>query len=284
MSAAVLLFAVLWGVAARSMRPFRHQGRTAVEWLELMDPGAPDTVRNAARAAFQTMGAEALPGLESVLRERPWSLRVQLRVAWRRWRGGKPTGLPYEVRQNRAAAALILLADRPGVAIAPLTPDLEFHLTHSKMPDFQMARALARAGPDGMASLTNLLRAGTPQIRDLAGWALSQEPGARRLPGVRSALIAAAEVEGDLGMRSRMLLYLSFLEPGGDSTRLASLGLEALASPQGAVRRAAVELLGRHPTDPRVVPALRRAMADSEFSVSVAARRVLGDHAASPRP
>jgi len=276
----------IWGAAAAAAAfllvlasalfpaPFRHEGRTVKEWLWQLD-GSYSGVPEPAVSAFETMGSRAIPGLSDVVRERPWSLRVRLREAWHRWIGGPSPWLTYNERQARAVRALLYATKSPETDIALLTPHLQYHLTERSEPF--AALVLTRAGPDGIACLTNLIWTGRPAVRDFAGFALSQGPETQRLPGVKAVLTRVALAEEEPQLRSRFLLYLSLFEPDGDSPVVVPLALDALTNTDGAVRRSAVELLGRHRADPRAVPALRRAVDDPEPAVGAAARRLLGD-------
>ncbi|MBN8249136.1 MAG: hypothetical protein J0L84_17040 [Verrucomicrobia bacterium] len=278
--AATVAVLTLWAIGGAWGRPaFRHEGRTVSEWLESLEGASTSEPARGAELAFRHMGLGAVPGLATVLRERPWSLRVRIREAWHRWLGGGRRVPTYEDRQARALRALVNAVPSPAAELSPLVPDLRYHLVERS--EILAALTLSRAGSDGLACLTNLVDSADAKIRDFAGFALTSSPEVRAHPGVKSALTAAAlsqaePSESDPMLRSRLLLYLSLFEPDQDSGILVPMALAALESTNGQVRRSAVELIGHHRADPRSDPALHRALKDDEPTVIATAQRLLG--------
>ncbi|HWI56390.1 MAG TPA: hypothetical protein VNZ22_04140, partial [Bacillota bacterium] len=83
------LAATLWRELRRDAHLTAYQGRPIQAWaLQLSSPDA--KAREAATAAFQALGATAVPALnellqakESLLRQRAWALAFQMPLRWR---------------------------------------------------------------------------------------------------------------------------------------------------------------------------------------------------------
>jgi len=254
----------------------RYEGKTLEQWLRLLDPDIQRArERERAGLALRGMGAAALPEVERILSERPKSPLQRIRDLAARWRLLNPPPLPLAERQSRAARAAWLLAEDSGVDISRLVPLLRFHFTNSNYAETEASRALARAGPDGIACLTNLLVAGEPRVRDISGWALALDGTVRSIPGVQDALMAAAESDVDPRTRSNLGLYLSHFRETGDVRRTVSLGCRFLESGNPNDRWVGANLLGAHVSDPLARAALERAKNDPDQRVGSTAARVL---------
>ena len=72
---------------------------------------------------------------------------------------------PLEL-QSRACEAAYNLAERGDVDISGLVPHLQYHFTNGTYADSNSGRALAAAGPAGIAVLSNLLATGTHAVRE----------------------------------------------------------------------------------------------------------------------
>src|SRR6185295_9117307 len=111
------------------------------------------------------------PELESILAWRP-NLRETIRSYALRFGIVKPRPIhPLEL-QSRACEAAYKLAEQANVDISRLVPQLRYHFTNGTYAGSNSGRALAGAGPTGIAVLTNLLLTGTRSVRDQAGWSL----------------------------------------------------------------------------------------------------------------
>jgi hypothetical protein len=147
-----------------------YEGKTPEQWLCTLNPdsGKADENRQAL-VAMRELGASALPQIRRVLRSRPNSPSQKLRALAVRLRLVKAPDLTFPNLQFRAGRAAYALAEDAGVDISSLVPDLRYHLMNTPFSGTEMARALAQAGPQGIAWLTNLLATGSPNVRDTLG-------------------------------------------------------------------------------------------------------------------
>ncbi len=279
----VLLLAAILGVLFTSPRTPQYNGKTLGEWLVMLDPSVDRRAdHEQAREAIRHMGATALPYLRHILRSRPNSVREWLRDHAVRWHLMRPDKLSIRDQEYRAARAAYQLAEDAGVNIASLVPDLRFHFTNSNYAETEMARALARADPEGVSCLTNLLATGERRVRDQAGWALALDRKVRSQPGVQEALIQRAAADPDAFVRANLGLYLSSFREAGATNRLVPLGLQFLRSDDGYSRWAGALLLQNYRSVPEAKAALQAAASDPDQRVRSVVERALKEPATKP--
>jgi HEAT repeat protein len=259
-----------------SPRPPRHDGKTLSEWLVMLNPHVDRAAdHEKASAAIRAMGAAALPQLRQILRSRPNSLNQRIRDYAARWRLVRAPKLYFQEQEFRAARAAYHLAEEADVNIASLVPDLQFHLTNSNYADTEMARALARAGPEGISCLTNLVATGERRVRDRAGWALALDRSVRSQPGAQDALIRSASSDPDRRIRANAVLYLSSFREDGAANGLVPLGIQFLKSEDGYERWVGAKLLAAHVSVQEAQTSLKAALNDSDDRVRSTAVRAL---------
>ena len=265
--AALVLAAVIGGLWP-SPRPAQYGGKTLSEWLVMLDPHVDRAAdHEKASVAIRQLAKAALPGLGHILHSRPNRIREWIRGYAVRWHLIKPAKLSFEEWEFRAARAAYHLAEDADVSIAQLVPDLSFHLTNSNYAETEMARALARAGPEGIACLTNLLAHGERRVRDQAGHALALDSRVRGQPGAQEALIQSAASDPDALIRANALLYLSSFREGAATNRLVSLGLQSLKTDDGYTRWTATLLLRNYRSIPEVEAAFLSLASDPDERV-----------------
>jgi hypothetical protein len=255
-------------------KPEVHQGRTVRQWVSLLDMDVNrKQEREEASQALIRIGASALPEVERILAWRPerWeSLRnraIRLGLV-------QPHPIHPRELQSRACEAAYTLAERADVDISGLVPHLEYHLTNGTYADSNSGRALAAAGPQGVAVLTNLLQVGGRSVRDNAGAALRHVD---QRPEVIDALIRSANGDPDPGLRANAVLYLAGSR--GLAHQLVPLGLKFLQSDDGYQRWAGANLLQDYRTNPEARTALQAALSDPDERVRSASQRALTDDA-----
>lgn len=254
----------------------RHEGRTLEEWLVLLDSDINRHAdREAAGLAIRRMGVNAVPGVRRILQLQPKSWSQRIRGFAVRAHLVKAPGVSLNELQSRAAHAAWLLAEDAGDDIGSLVPFLRFHFTNSNYAETQMARALVRSGPPGIACLTNLLATGVPRVRDHSGWALAFDEAAIRQPGSWDAVIQGALSDPDPRVRSNFVLYLSKFRGQGDAAKLVPLGLQFLRGTDPNGRWAGAELLGAHLSVPEARAALEGVLEDPDQRVRASAHRRL---------
>lgn len=267
----VLAIAVMIPVAVALLlsppkAPIYHE-KTVSEWVTLRDPQVgQEKQREEAASAIVQIGSNAVPELERILARRRHRLLETLKGYAVRFGLATPPQIhPLEL-QSRACEAASNLAERANVDISILVPHLRYHFTQGTYADSTGARALAGAGPTGIAALTDLLFAGNRNVRDLAGWALSLYPVTRRKPEVFTALIRAANAETNQQIRANFLLYLTGSRAPAD--KIVPLGLRSLRNGNAYERRMAAKLLQGYASDPNVQKALEEAQTRSNESES----------------
>jgi HEAT repeat protein len=257
-------------VALNDSKPKLHQGRTVHEWVSRLDSHVDyQKQRDEASWALVQIGAEALPELENILawRNSGWedlrNYAVHYRILKRR-----PVH-PLEL-QSRACEAAYNLAERANVDISRLVAQLSYHFTNGTYADSNSGRALAAAGPAGIAVLTNLVLTGKQSIRDHAGWALHH---VKKRPEVIAALLIAATTGPDNVIRANALSYLQGC--GGPAEQVVPVGLKFLKNGDGYDRWNAVLLLRDYLSVQEVRGALEIAATDSDPRVQSAAESAL---------
>ena len=148
---------------------------------------------------------------------------------------------------------------RGDVDISGLVPHLQHHFTHGTYADSNSGRALAAAGPAGIAVLSNLLATGTHAVRDQAGWSLHH---VKKRPEVIAALIKSATTDPDRALRANAFLYLS--RCGGPENELVQLALRFLGSEDGHHRWAGANFLRDYMAVSAVRTAFESARADDD--------------------
>jgi HEAT repeat protein len=179
-------------------------------------------------------------------------------------------------------AAQILGRDS-GVDTSRLVPFLSAQYAKIPYVETGAARALAWAGPSGIAALTNFLTTGEPGIRQGAGWALSIDPETRRRPGVQEALIRGALEDPKPAVRANLVLYLSLFGPDGDASRLVPVGIRFLSDTNAYGRLMGAKLLASQAHSSEARAALERALNDSVDLVRTTAQEALRRPAPTPR-
>jgi len=235
-----------------------YEGKTVSEWVSLLDPHVDQEKRReeAARAIMQ-IGSNAVPSIERILVRRQHRLFELARGYAIRFGFAKPPQIhPLEL-QSRACEAAYILAERANVDISILVPQLQYHFTQGTYADSTGARALAGAGPTGIAVLTNLLFTGNSNVRDQTGWALSLYPVTLTKSEVFTALIRAAAIETNQQIRANFLLYLR--KSRAPSEQIVPLGLKSLQNGNAYERQMAATLLQGYTSDPNVRKALDEA-------------------------
>jgi len=156
------------------------------------------------------------------------------------------------------------------VDISSLVPLLAHHLTNSNYADTENGRALANAGPAGIAVLTNLASHQDVRFRDRTIVSLQH---ARKKPGVFETYLRAKD-DPDLNVRFFALSSLSRY-PDADPGLLLPLGLKYAKSTNMHDRWAAMEILSRFRTNDVAAAALRNALEDPDSTVRSVAERAL---------
>lgn len=260
-----------------STRAPRHDGKTLDEWLLMLDSNVERAAdHEKASVAIHAMGASALPQLHQILRARPDSLTERIRIYAVRWKLIPRPKIPIQEKQFRAGRAAYQLAEGADVNIASLVPDLQFHLTNSNYAESEMARALVRAGPEGISCLTNLLVTGEQRVRDQAGLVLSLDRSIRSQPGVQDALVLCASSDPDPRVRANAVFYLSSFREVGPSETLIALGQQYVTSDDAYERWAGAKLLAAHAASaPEAYNALKAVLNDSDERVRSTASHAL---------
>ena len=273
--AALVLAAVITWLCFLPRTP-QYGGKTLSEWLIMLDPDVDHaTDHEKASEALRHIGKAALPELGRILHSRPSPLREYVRGYAVRWHLMKPAKLSFQDWEFRAARAAYHLAEDADLSLAGFVPDLRFHLTNSSYAETEMARALARAGPEGIACLTNLLAHGERRVRGQAARALALDRGVRSQPGAQDALIQSATSDPDPFIRANALIFLSSFQQGAATNRLVSLGLQSLKSDDGYTRWAATLLLQNYLSIPDVAAAFPGLASDPDERVRSAAAKAL---------
>jgi hypothetical protein len=204
---ALVLATGVWVVLVLARKPpITHKGKTVREWVRRIDQQVGnEKQREEASWAIVQIGQPAVPELEEILAWRPRTWRDKLRPWLMRFHLIRRDEMwPHEVI-NRASEAAYNLGERSKTDIGPLIPHLEFHFTNGTYADSASSRALASAGPRGIAILTNLMFSGSYNVRDQSAWALHH---VSRRPEVIAALIRAVHTETNAMLRVNALGYL----------------------------------------------------------------------------
>lgn len=235
--------------------PVTHKGKTVREWVLRIDQHVGnEKQREEASWGIVQIGQPAVPELEEILAWRPRKWRDRLRGWLIRFQVIKPDQLsPLEV-VNRASEAAYNLGERSKTDIGALIPHLEFHFTNGTYADSASSRALASAGPRGIAILTNLMFSGSDNVRNQSAWALHH---VSRRPEVIAALIRAANTETNATLRANALGYLP--RSGGPAEELVPLGLKFLRSTNAYDRKQARWMLSGY----KHLEEVRAALAES---------------------
>jgi hypothetical protein len=163
-----------------------------------------------------------------------------------------------------------LLAEGANVDISRLIHQLTFHFTNSNYAASENARALANAGTEGVAVLTNQMFSGSRGVRDDASSALRF---INQRPEAIAALVRFANTETNGHLAANALLYLQGSQ--GPAEVLAPLGLRFLRSTDAYERWAGAQVLQGYAKHDGVEHALRKATEDPDKRVSSAAVRSL---------
>jgi hypothetical protein len=233
--------------------PITHKGKAVREWVLRIDQGAgSEKQREEASWAIVQIGQPAVPELEEILAWRPHKWRDQLTSWLMRFHVIKrPELWPQEI-VNRACEAAYNLGERSKIDISSLIPHLEFHFTNGTYADAAAPRALASAGPRGIAILTNLMfSAASYNVRDQAAWGLHLVSGR---PEVITAYIRLIHTETNATLRANALLYMQ------SSKQVVPLALQFLRSTNAYDRQVAKWSLSQH----KHLEEVRAALEESE--------------------
>lgn len=254
-TALVLAAGVCLGLMLARKPPVTHKGKTVREWVLRIDMQVGnEKQREEASWAIVQIGRPAVPELEEMLEWRPRKWRDELRPWLMRFHIIRRDEFsPYDV-VNRASEATYNLGERSRTDIGALIPHLEFHFTNGTYADSAASRALASAGPRGIAILTNLMFSGSYNVRDQSAWALHH---ASRRPEVIAALIRVANTETNAILRANALGYLP--RSGGPAEELVPLGLRFLRSTNEYDRKQAKRMLSGY----KDLEEVRAALAES---------------------
>jgi HEAT repeat protein len=258
----LVLVAVVVVAISTGSKPKVYHGKTVRQWVSLLDSHVDhQKQRDEASWAMVQIGADALPDLERILAWRS-GVSETVRDYAVRFRIMTPHPVrPLEL-QSRACEAAYNLGERGNVDISGLVPHLRYHFTNGTYADSNSGRALAAAGPAGIAVLTNLLATGTRAVRDQAGWSLHH---VKKRPEVIAALIKSATVDPDRTLRANALLYLR--RCGGPENELVPLGLTFLGSEDGYDRWTGATFLRDYLAVSEVRAAFESARADDDERV-----------------
>ncbi len=245
------------------LRERKYEGKTAREWIYLLDPHVNFRAQHdAAAEVVARIGAEAVPVIRDILRE-PRSRPIErLRILAQRFRVLPPDTVRMADRQYRASRAAYLIAERSEVDISVLVPLLSYHLTNSNYADVENGRALASAGPRGVAVLTNLASHPNRRWRDRAIVSLQH---ARSAPGVFETYLRTVNDE-DENIRFFALSSLGRY-PKADREVIVPLALGRMESTNRIDRWAAATVLSAFVEDARARAGLTNALRDEDATV-----------------
>jgi len=254
-TALVLATGVWVGLMLTRKPPVTHKGKTVREWVLRIDQQAgKEKQREEASWAIVQIGQPAVPELEEILEWRPRKWRDKVRPWLMRFHLIPRDEMAPQVVVNRACEAAYNLGERSKTDIKPLIPHLEFHFTNGMYADSAASLALARAGPQGIAILTNLMFSSSYNVRDQSAWALHH---VNKRPEVIAGLIRVANTETNAILRANALLYLNGSD--GPAEVLVPLGLKFLRSTNAYDRKMAKYLLSGY----KHVEEVRAALAES---------------------
>lgn len=247
--------------------PVTYQGRTVNGWL-LLANSDDHQERNAAEAAFQALGARAVPDLIVALRARETFLhRARLWFSQSILRRDLQ-GLPPAQRRVLAAAALAKL----GPVASPAAPQLVASLADkSTRVVGNAAEALRRIGVAVTAEVVRGLHSPESNIRLEATLLLGDSPFAVETNRSLSALVAATDDPAPLVRAAAILVLGKTLNP-----RHVARIEAGIKDTDTSVRRIAVWRLGElGPLAASATPSVRMALADPDGRVRIAAARAL---------
>ena len=278
LGALVALFLIITAILLRERK---YEGKTVREWIYLLDPHVDHRAQHDhASEELTRIGAAALPTIRDILQEPKFPPLQKLKHLAQRCRLLAPDTLDLADRQYRASRAAYKIAENADVDISSLVPLLTYHLTN--LPNYfgtENGRALAGAGPAGIAILTNLASHPNRNIRDSAIVSLQH---ARSKPGVfETYLRTVNDPEQDI----RFIALSSLARyPKADPNLLVPLAVEHIQSTNQYDRWAATELFAAFPGDPRSLPALTNALSDPDPTVRSTATRALERLKKFPNP
>jgi HEAT repeat protein len=247
--------------------PTSHQGRTIRQWLELAARGEyPD--RQAAAAAFRTLGERAVPDLTAALRTRDTFLTKARDWLVRRVFRGARSRLPASEHRAQAAWALSQL----GPAALPAARALVEALgDENPLVVAEAGHALGRIGAEAIPAVVRGLTSTSTRVRLESAVLLAAPPFNTESQRWADAMEAATRDPAP-EVRAAAIAALRWTRDAGRVVRVA----RALDDPDWTVRFAAAQTLGEPgPAAAAVAPALRRALTDPEPPVRIAAARGL---------
>ena len=271
--ASTLLIALIlfFAITPLLFRERKYEGRTIREWIYSLDPHVDARAQHEqASEVVVRIGTNCLPVISSILSEPREDIAESIKLLGQKLGVIPREELSLNDRQYRASRAAYKIAEGADVDISSLVPLLAHHLTNSNYADTENGRALANAGPAGIAVLTNLASHPEVRFRDRAIVSLQH---ARKKPGVFETYVRARD-DPDLNVRFIALSSLSRY-PDGDPALLLPLGLKYSQSTNMHDRWAAMEILRRFKTNDLAGAALSNALNDPEPTVRSVAERAL---------
>ena len=269
-SALLGLLVLFFAITPLLLRERKYEGRTVREWIYSLDPHVDARAQHdEASQVIERLGTNCIPVISSILSEPGKGIAERIKVLGERFRFIPREKLQLAERQYRASRAAYKIAESD-VDISSLVPTLAHHLTNSNYADTENGRALANAGPVGIAVLTNLASHPDSRIRDRAIVSLQH---ARKKPGVFETYLRARD-DPDQNVRFFALSSLSRY-PDADPAVLLPLGLRYAESTNEYDRWAAMEILSRFRTNQVAAATLSKALSDPEANVRSAAARAL---------
>ena len=259
-------------VTAILLRERKYEGKTAREWIYLLDPHVDHRDQHDhASEVLVRIGPATIPTIRDILQEPKFKPLQKLKILAQRYRLLPPDPLEIGERQYRASRAAYKIAEGADVDISSLVPLLAYHLTNS--PNYsgtETGRALAGAGPAGIAILTNLASDPRPNIRDRAVVSLQH---ARSKPGVFETYLRTIN-DPDQDIRFVALSSLARY-PDADPNLIVPLALHRIQSTNSYDRWAATKVFAAFPSHPGSLPALTNALSDPDPTVRSTATRAL---------
>jgi HEAT repeat protein len=248
-----------------------HKGRPVSDWIYRLDPDVNARARHdEAAEELRRIGQPVVPVIRGILEEPRGRLAPRAKKLLQRLRIVPPDAQPLKERQYRAARAAYQLAEWDRADISSLAPSLVPHVTSSNYLDTEAGRALAAAGPEGVAALTNLFVHPDARVRDRAIVSLYH---ARDKPGVLEAFLRVVD-DPSRDVRFAALGGLSG-RAKIDPNIAVPIGLRFVEKPDRYERWAGASLLAAYAEDPRAFAALRKALQDPDATVRRVAERAV---------
>ena len=241
------MIALIVALGQRTRSTVSYEGISVAEWAAKFYPNFSRGSTNEAVLAFQTMGSNAVPALQKMLRTKEtWYARVYIRQATnlpsgtRKYLGARIKYGQAGLRRVAAARALDVLGTNATAAV----PDLVVALADSDAR-LAAAQALTSIGGPGIAALAAATTNKDATVRHAAVYGLGQA-GTNAWPATEALIDGVRGT--DPQVRAMALYSLSRIGRFGVPTVL-----EAFSSYDPTRRAAAIEAIGAMNTPPRQV-------------------------------